>query len=592
MDPNPSAESNPDQSLLSDASDPPELPLKDRLQRALELYKNHESPISIRKIARMFGVPNSSLQNRIIGLPSKQMDCERRQRLNCQEEMALVEWILRLQAWGWPARVDQTREMARELLDKKNDTKPLGINWVQKFLRRHHQLKTAFIPPLDKERAAAQDCQIFQDWFALYLSVKTKYSVDDSDVWNMDEKGFMQGVIGKEKVVINKYKQKAYMTQPGNREWVSLIECVSLDGRKLKPWIIFKGKIQMTAWWEVLKEGHIALRENGWTDNEIGLKWLKEAFHPETAIKSDRWRMLLEVICSAWEKAGLHPYKPDLILDKFPAQQQDNEVYSLEIRSSTPENATLSYSGPTSSYYVLLTPKNTSDIQHILGHAVQGLPIVNALEKVGKAAMLAMAKSTIQSVTNAELVALNQRKKAKAGRPTASYGAARFMNEDVINERKALAAAKVLNREWAHFGRIPVDIFKPKQPVTATPRRQSLHQLNRAFQEEWAGLGGLSEDLFPIKWTALPETPTVKKASRVKKAPAVKKASAVKKTSTTKKTPATKKASAAKKPPVRKTVTFKETEQEQPPASSPERISARGRLLRTSKAMQASKKSS
>ena len=103
----------------------------------------------------------------------------------------------------------------------------------------------------------------------------------------MNKKGFMQGVIGKEKVVISKYKQKAYMTQPGNREWVSLIECVSLNGRKLKLWIIFKGKLQMTAWWDVLKEGYIVLTENGWTDNKIGLKWLKQAFYTETAVKSD-----------------------------------------------------------------------------------------------------------------------------------------------------------------------------------------------------------------------------------------------------------------------------------------------------------------
>ena len=43
--------------------------------------------------------------------------------------------------------------------------------------------------------------------------------------------------------MISKYeKKKAYMTQCGNRDWVSLIECVSLDGRVLPPWIILKGK--------------------------------------------------------------------------------------------------------------------------------------------------------------------------------------------------------------------------------------------------------------------------------------------------------------------------------------------------------------
>ena len=100
--------------------------------------------------------------------------------------------------------------------------------------------------------------------------------------------------------MISKYqlkKKKAEMTQPGNREWVSLLECVSMTGQVLRPWIIFKGKQQMVSWWEVTDsgiEGHIATSENGWTDNELGLLWLQQCFNPETkAIQKGEWRLLL-----------------------------------------------------------------------------------------------------------------------------------------------------------------------------------------------------------------------------------------------------------------------------------------------------------
>jgi hypothetical protein len=68
----------------------------------------------------------------------------------------------------------------------------------------------------------------------------------------MDEKGVAMGVIGKTRVIVSKYEKNAHMTQYGNREWVSLIECISADGRLLSPWIIFKGKQQQKAWFEVL----------------------------------------------------------------------------------------------------------------------------------------------------------------------------------------------------------------------------------------------------------------------------------------------------------------------------------------------------
>ena len=73
------------------------------------------------------------------------------------------------------------------------------------------------------------------------------------------------------------------MTQYGNREWVSLIECISIDRRILQPWISFKVKQKQKAWYEVLK-GHIAISENRWTDTEIGLAWLERCFAKETAI--------------------------------------------------------------------------------------------------------------------------------------------------------------------------------------------------------------------------------------------------------------------------------------------------------------------
>jgi hypothetical protein len=62
----------------------------------------------------------------------------------------------------------------------------------------------------------------------------------------------------------------------------------------LSPWIIFKGKIQKTEWTIKLRElraeageeepGHICVSENGWTDSELGLKWLQDTFGPETSI--------------------------------------------------------------------------------------------------------------------------------------------------------------------------------------------------------------------------------------------------------------------------------------------------------------------
>ena len=75
--------------------------------------------------------------------------------------------------------------MAAELLQKKEDTKPFGVNW-----------------------AMAQEPEILRGWFELFESIKRQYQIQDEDIYNMDEKGFMQGFIAKLRVIISKHEKK------------------------------------------------------------------------------------------------------------------------------------------------------------------------------------------------------------------------------------------------------------------------------------------------------------------------------------------------------------------------------------------------
>jgi hypothetical protein len=51
--------------------------------------------------------------------------------------------------------------MVVDILEAKGDFNPLGHNWQAYFFERHPELKSKFIPPLDKERATAQDPLVF-----------------------------------------------------------------------------------------------------------------------------------------------------------------------------------------------------------------------------------------------------------------------------------------------------------------------------------------------------------------------------------------------------------------------------------------------
>ena len=151
------------------------------------------------------------------------------QRLTVAEEEAIQDWLLELSSWDWPVRVEQLRVMTIELLMKKGNTADLDIHWTMQFLHQYPQLQMKFVIRLDKQQAVTQDSDIFAHWFELYKATVQKYDIKPQNQYNMNEKNILSDIIDKIKIIISKHEKKVYMTQPGNREWISVIECISLD---------------------------------------------------------------------------------------------------------------------------------------------------------------------------------------------------------------------------------------------------------------------------------------------------------------------------------------------------------------------------
>ena len=228
-------------------------------------WKQADGALSITKAAFLYDVSKSTLHARIQGRQPRFTSDQTKQLLTPEEEDALTNWVLQLYAWGWPAKIAQLRQMAIELLRARGNHTVLGVNWQQYFLHRHPDLQAKYSRTLDQERLFAENEEIFQHWFDLFLSMKEKHGILDEDIYNMDEKGFMMGVAASAKVVISKHEKQAFSAQSGNREWVSLIESICTTGRSLPLFVIFKGVNKQKAGYDALEDidTEIATSENG-----------------------------------------------------------------------------------------------------------------------------------------------------------------------------------------------------------------------------------------------------------------------------------------------------------------------------------------
>jgi len=210
-----------------------------RLDLAVKAWENANGSSSIRQISKQYDLCFETLRKRIHGGKSKVEADQAMQRLSVGEEESLVKWIKQLGEWGWPPRVLQLRKMATELLHAKGSKEELGIHWTDRFFARYPELKAKFYGGLDRQRALASDPDILTAWFNLYKETITKYNINQCDIYNMDEKGILMGLLHKTKVIVSILEARKGAIrgriQPRNREFVTLIECISQTGRLLSP---------------------------------------------------------------------------------------------------------------------------------------------------------------------------------------------------------------------------------------------------------------------------------------------------------------------------------------------------------------------
>jgi len=234
------------------------------------------SPDTVNYASKAFGVPRSTLRDRRAGKLARR-DCEANsKKLTKVEEEAIVDRILELDAQGKGPTRTMVQDMANDLLAARGEG-PVGRHWVSRFNTRTKEIKLRRSRPYDRQRALNEDRRVIEPWFELVRLTKEKYGIPDEDTYNFDETGFMMGMITSQMLFTGSEKRSNPKdVQPGSREWVTIITGICAAGWAIPPFIIFQGKVLITAWYPNLpRDWIIVTSENGWTTNQLGLKWLK-----------------------------------------------------------------------------------------------------------------------------------------------------------------------------------------------------------------------------------------------------------------------------------------------------------------------------
>ncbi|EED17233.1 conserved hypothetical protein [Talaromyces stipitatus ATCC 10500] len=212
-----------------------------RLSLAIDAL-NNEKITKLRDAARTFDVSLTTLRRRLKGsVPAHNAGITRR-KMTPTEEAVLRGWVFSLERRGVPPRQHMLHEMANILLAQRDPTKIPE--------KRQPDLKAKFARRLSYSRALCEDPVVIGGFFEEIKQLKEEYGIADEDIYNFDETGFAMGISSTAKVICSSDRSgKPSLIQPGNREWVTVVECVGSTGTVVPPLIIFKSGTNRAEWY-------------------------------------------------------------------------------------------------------------------------------------------------------------------------------------------------------------------------------------------------------------------------------------------------------------------------------------------------------
>ena len=132
------------------------------LQDALDAIANG---LSVKKASQEWGIPRTSIRNRLSGRQPTNKAFSSFQRLSPIQEALLTSWILTQGALGLPPTHTQVRVFAERILRAQGDTQPLGKRWMSAFLDRNPSIKTMRSISMDSKRMNGATTEVIQSWF-------------------------------------------------------------------------------------------------------------------------------------------------------------------------------------------------------------------------------------------------------------------------------------------------------------------------------------------------------------------------------------------------------------------------------------------
>ena len=237
--------------------------------------------MSIRRAEAEYGIPKSTIHDRVIGRVRVGAVSGPQRYLSDREEAELVRFLLGCARVGYAHTRKQIVAIVQSYLQyKKGLAVNLSNGWWQKFRLRNKELTVRTAERLAYCRAVATDQAILNSYFDLLEQTLADNDLlsAPSRIFNVDETGFPLEH-KPEKVIVAKGCKHPYVITSGNKAQVTVLACVNAAGATIPPMVIYDRKtLKQELYKGEIDETIYGLTDNGWSNSEMFDTWFNKHF--------------------------------------------------------------------------------------------------------------------------------------------------------------------------------------------------------------------------------------------------------------------------------------------------------------------------
>ncbi len=233
--------------------------------------------VSVRKASELYGVPKSTLSDKVLGKVPVKCRSGPSSYLTFEEEEELTSFILEMAKIGYALTRKEVICIVQRIVDSKDISTNVSNGWWERYVQRHPHIRLRAAVPLSLARAMASDRDVLNRYFDMLEDCLRSNEILNrpSCIFNCDETGVPLNPQSLKVVTEKGAKHPSYISS-GCKIQVTVMACTCAAGYAIPPLVIFD-RLTLN---EAMTKGEVpgtvyGLSSNGWITREIFNGWFE-----------------------------------------------------------------------------------------------------------------------------------------------------------------------------------------------------------------------------------------------------------------------------------------------------------------------------